>query len=127
MLITDATHGDDIKMHARFPAQNWVVIQNTETKMHLGHRAKYKYLKFFGYLFILFGLVGGYGAIQNFFDPDFFVFINDVKCSDPEAKLINLAFPVVAIVIGVLLNLISQNEVTSINNARDKFWSIFKK
>lgn len=95
--------------------------------MHLSDRAKYKYIKFFGYLCILFGLLSGYGAIQNFFDPDFFVVINDVKRSDPEAKLISLVFPALAIFIGILLNLISKNEVTSINNARDKFWSIFKK
>lgn len=74
-----------------------------------------------------FGLVSGYDAIQNFYDPDFFVVINDVKRSDPEVKLISLAFPVLTIFIGILLNLISQNEVTSVNNARDKFWSIFKK
>lgn len=95
--------------------------------MHLSDKAKYKYLKFFGYLCIFFGLVSCYGAVQNLYDPNFFVVINDVKRSDPEAKLISLAFPVLAIFIGIVLNLISQNEVTSINNARDKFWSIFKK
>lgn len=94
--------------------------------MHLSDRAKYKYFMFFGCLCIFFGLVSGYDAIQNLYDPDFFVVINDVKRSDPEAKLISLALPVLAIFIGILLNLISQNDVTSINNARDKFWSIFK-
>lgn len=95
--------------------------------MHLNDRAKYKHLKFIGYLFILFGLVTGYGAIQNFFDPDFYVIIDGVKRSDSEAKFIRIVFPVVAIFIGILLNLISQSEVTSINIARNKFWSIFKK
>ncbi len=95
--------------------------------MHFSDTAKYIFLKFFGYLCIFLGLAIGYDVIQSIDEPHFFIVINGVKRADLEAKMLSLAMPVLLIFVGFLLSLITKKDVEAISNAREKFWSIFKK
>ena len=95
--------------------------------MKLTNNAKHKYLKFFGALCIAFGFMSGFDVFSSFNDPNFTVDINGVERSDAEAKLMALFLPIMFIVVGVVLNLVSLNDVSNINKARDTFWNIFTK
>ena len=95
--------------------------------MKLSNNAKYKYLKFFGALCIAFGVISGFDALSVFNDPNITVNVNGVDRTDVEAKLLVLFYPVLMIVIGIVLNLISYQDVSKINKARNTFWSIFRK
>ena len=93
--------------------------------MKLSNNAKYKYLKFFGALCIAFGVLSGFDAFSIFNDPNITITINGVERTDAEAKILVLLFPV--LMIGIVLNLISYQDVSNINKARNTFYSIFRK
>jgi len=95
--------------------------------MKFSNNGKHQYLKFFGWVCIAFGLISGFNALQVFNDPNAIVILNGVERTDAEAKLSVLYVPVISIVVGIVLNLISFNDVQKVNRARDKFWSIFHK
>lgn len=98
-----------------------------ESSLKKSNNAKHKYLKFFGAVCIVFGLLTGFGVVSSLTDPNFTVNINGVERNDAEAKMLALFFPILMIVIGIVLNLISFNDVSNINKARDAFWTIFRK
>ena len=94
--------------------------------MRFSNKGKHQYLKFFGWVCITFGLISGFDALQVFNDPNATVILNGIERTDAEAKLTVLYIPIIFIVVGTVLNLISLNDVQKMNSARDKFWSLFR-
>ena len=94
--------------------------------MRFSNNGKHQYLKLFGWVCIAFGLISGFDALQVFNDPNATVILNGIERTDAEAKLTVLFIPVIFIVFGIVLNLISLDDVQKINSARDKFWSVFR-
>ncbi|BBN82256.1 hypothetical protein PA25_22410 [Pseudoalteromonas sp. A25] len=95
--------------------------------MRLNDNLKYKYLRFFGVLCIIFGVLSGYDAFQLISNPAATVVINGVERSDAEAKLMSFFLPVIFIAVGVVLNLVTRNDVANIRRAENTLWSIFRK
>lgn len=90
-------------------------------------KAMYKYLRFLSVICILFGVVVGFGEIQQFSDPNYSININGVERSDAEAKLISLFIPMFFIIAGVVLNKVSYKDVKNVRKARSIVRSILKK
>ncbi|WP_138560171.1 hypothetical protein [Pseudoalteromonas phenolica] len=102
-------------------------IHSEERWLKLSNNGKHKYLKFFGVLCIVFGVVNGIDAINFFNDPHAYININGVDRNDNEAKLLAFFFPLLMLIVGIFLNLVSFEGVSKANKARDNFWLPFRK
>jgi hypothetical protein len=86
-------------------------------------RNNIKFSKLIGYVFVCFGLILGYSAVEVILDPNATVLVNDVVRKDMEAKIFALLIPALLITIGSVMSLSKGNTLSGFNKLRDEMYS----